>query len=245
MFAKLAVIAACAALAVSGAQNSTTNSSNVIVPTNSSLPAAATTPYGRVLFGKFLEQLEIQHIDNDPLDDDEYNLAVNELENLLTGKTVVESKAQKKKLRAALRNLLARMTPEEMEQLFIDVTFELTVKLFKKTFGSEIDVDALYENMTATGDAVTFSSADDGSFNGLSTSDIVCIGSAFGGCVLSVAVAVAVIGARKKKAAAAAQVSSENVVDEIEAAENLAAAQKDAASEVEDIKTDSPAVVAV
>ncbi|RHZ00217.1 hypothetical protein DYB37_004322 [Aphanomyces astaci] len=244
MFAKLAVIAAFAVLAVSGAaHNSTTNSSNVIVPNNSSLPAAAATPYGRVLFAKLLEQLKIEHIDSKPLDDGEYNNAVNELENLLTGKTIGKSKAVKQQLRASLRSLLARMTPEELEQLFNDVAFELTVKLFKKTFGDEIDVDALSENKTAASDVVTFASQNE-TFTGLSRSDVVYVGSAFGGCILSVAAALAVIGARKKKsAAAAAEAASDNVVDEIEAAENIAAAQKDDDVEVEDIKTDSPAVV--
>ncbi|CAK4635691.1 unnamed protein product [Aphanomyces euteiches] len=260
MFAKIAILAACAfaALSEGAAVNSTVNatSPNATIGFNNTLPAAASTEYGREIYYSLLKHLKITHDDSKPLSDDEYNKVVNSLENLLTGKYVAKTKEEKKKLQANIKAVLARISPEEMEQAFADVTFELTVKFFEKTFGEDLKDDDKKDDKkdddkkkAAVGSADTVAEApasQQTGLNGLTREDIVYIGSAFGGCVLSVAVALAVIGARKQKQAAATKsVLADNVVDEIEAAEEAAGESKDADAEVEDVKTDSPAVVSV
>ncbi|KAG9401257.1 hypothetical protein AC1031_010015 [Aphanomyces cochlioides] len=247
MFAKIAVLAACAfaALSQGAAVNSTVNatSPNATIAFNNTLPAAASTEYGREIYYSLLKHLKITHDDSKPLSDDEYNTVVNSLENLLTGKYVAKTKEEKKKLQADIKAVLARISPEEMEQAFADVTFELTVKFFEKTFGEDLKEDDKKKAAVASADTVAEAPASQQTgLNGLTREDIVYIGSAFGGCVLSVAVALAVIGARKQKQAAATKsVLADNVVDEIEAAEEAAGESKDADAEVEDVKTDSPA----
>ncbi|KAF0686870.1 Aste57867_21344 [Aphanomyces stellatus] len=240
MFTKIAVFAACALALVSGQNvNATQTSANTVVSavdvTNNTLPAAVATEYGTEMLGAILAELKIEHIDSKPLNDEEYNETVDVVKGLLTGQLNITNKTE---FLNSVREVLGRLSPEDYEQLTDDVVAELTIDFFNKTFGSatakdlDIKVGANVEE-SKTG------------FESLSQEDFVVIGSAFGGCVLSVAVALAVVGARNKKTKAAStkSVLAEDVVDEIEAAEQLAAEDKDA--EVEDVKTDSPAVVSV
>ncbi|KAF0690247.1 Aste57867_18355 [Aphanomyces stellatus] len=232
MFTKIAVFAACALALVSG-QNATQASANTtirasdVIALNHTLPDAAATAYGTEILGAILAELKIEHIDSKPLTDDEYNVAVDTVKDLLTGKFKIDDK---KDFRAAVRDVLARLSPEDYEQLTDDVVTELTITFLKKAFGKDAvhGKDALDMNADeeiAVGDALDMDK--EVQVNEVAASDatqenFMYMAGAFGGCVMAVVVALAVVGARANKAKATKAVDADIVVEDIEAAEKAA-----------------------
>ncbi|KAF0686867.1 Aste57867_21341 [Aphanomyces stellatus] len=128
MFTKIALAATCALAVVSG-QDDYSNTWDKIA---SRRPYIDTTPYGSDLLGEILIKLNITHVDSDPLEDDEYNNAVDIIKGLLIGEYQISNP---KTFKSEVSDVLARLTPEDFEQLTDDVFTELMRTFVKSTFG--------------------------------------------------------------------------------------------------------------
>ncbi|OQR99772.1 hypothetical protein THRCLA_06392 [Thraustotheca clavata] len=222
---------------------------NVTADNNSSAVAAPTgdvSPYAAKLFGSLLAQLDIEHIDNKPLTDEEYNAAVNDIEDLITGAT---PKNKIKKVKEDVRDYISRMTPAELEQYFDDVGAELTAYALTGDANAFETTSNTTSNSTqvanATEAVAVKAQATEQSFLGLNNKQVIISGGAIGGFMLVVAVALAVSANREKKSAPTQSVLADNVIDEIEAAEKSAASPAEKDADVEEMNSESPSVVSV
>ncbi|KDO23902.1 hypothetical protein SPRG_10047 [Saprolegnia parasitica CBS 223.65] len=237
---KLACIAV-AALAAMASASSPVNTTAPAVNGTSVVPPAS--QYTLTLFGKLLGDLNIEHVEGQPLTDEEYNKAVDDLEELFLNKV---PKSKLKEYKAELTALLARISVAELEQLFSDVSFELTKYVLEDSSANTTataNVTVPANTTTKAPVIVKAAESTNDKFLGLDNKQIIVSGGAIGGFMVVVAVALAVSASREKKAAPAQSVLADNVIDEIEAAEKASPAAKDA--DVEDMTSESPSVVSV
>ncbi|OQR83369.1 hypothetical protein ACHHYP_14789 [Achlya hypogyna] len=247
-FRKLAFLVAAVAAMASADHHTGKPAETTVAPVNQTDAVAPVviSPYAANLFGKLLGDLNIEHLEGKPLSDAEYNKAVDSLEDLVTGLVEKEDVAKVKEL---LRGFIARMSVEDLQQFSGDVTAELAASFLAEYNGKNATAGSSSGNITAvisntTGEPTVVKAANaNQSFLGLDNKQVITAGSAIGGFLVVVAVALAVSASREKKAAPAQSVLADNVIDEIEAAEKASPAEKDA--DVEEMNSESPSVVSV
>ncbi|ETV99652.1 hypothetical protein H310_07721 [Aphanomyces invadans] len=114
------VVAAAAAASVTSAHVPDMNATQALNLTASEsdvlFPAAEVFPYGRELFKKFLNELNMHHVEGHPLSTLEYNEAVDGVEDLIEGRWSFNH-AFNAKVKHGVLKLMSRMSPEELEQL--------------------------------------------------------------------------------------------------------------------------------
>ncbi|CAK4554637.1 unnamed protein product [Aphanomyces euteiches] len=222
MLRKLVFAVVTTAAAVLSASPVSTSNASQVNTTNNIIPAVV-TPYGRELFGKLLDDLKIEHVPGQPISTIEYNEAVDGVEDIIRGRWKFDKKYDEQ-VKRAVRNLMARMTPAEMEQLFNDVAFDLITTLFAETFPET--------NITFNASSSVNASAPRRRAALVAVDSLVIV-SAFAACVVAIAMIASVaIRGKKEEKASSLSITAEVILAEIEDAEKMCqvdlAADKDA-----------------
>ncbi|KAG9401258.1 hypothetical protein AC1031_010016 [Aphanomyces cochlioides] len=205
-------------------------------------------PYANDFYRNILKDLKLVHDDSHPLTDKEmaervrvmyYGAAVGP--GILTD--VDES--GKKDVRDKVKAELSRVTIKQIDRMFEYVSAHLADAVLQQFFYDKLrgNMTVASPNYTFTYDSVVYAPASEpSSAKGFTNQDIMYLSSALGGCVVVVAVTVAVIHTRKqKKDQAAAAQSVENEVKAIENAEEA----KESEDNNKETKPDSPMTACV
>ncbi|KAF0686872.1 Aste57867_21346 [Aphanomyces stellatus] len=217
MIRKLALAAAAAVAVVSaGSPLAEANASLVNATTTSS---SKTTPYGLVVFSKLLQDLKIVHDDSNPLSTLEYNEAVDGVEDLIRGRWNFDEKF-KATVTKQVMNLIARMQPQEAQQLFDDVTSELLTNALTRPLESVVVNSSKVTNASKS-NVITASEATVRS--PLQSTSPSFVFGVFLACIAGIVAVFSVLAkeARKANKAPGISITAEVILAEIEDAEKM------------------------